>query len=159
MAGAKGRRWKCRSRPCSVCGKWFEPHPRVGKRQKTCGRESCQAELHQRARRRWRAAHPDWDRQERVRRRIRKADEEVSERARQADPMRQMAWEDAREVVGLEVSVIVEEASQMLVRWTREVVSFQPLEIKEESRQIQDGQPREEIGDSGDPGLDSRAPP
>ena len=159
MAGATGRRWKCRSRPCSVCGKWFEPHPRVGKRQKTCGGESCQAELHQRARRRWRAAHPDWDREERVRRRIRKSDEEVSERARQADPMRQMNWDDAREVVGLEVAVIVEEASQMLTEWTREVVSSQPLEIKEESRQIQNAQPREEIGDSGDPGLDSRAPP
>jgi hypothetical protein len=115
--------------------------------------------LHQRSRRRWRVAHPDWDRQERVRRRIRKGDDEVTERARQADPMRQMAWEDAREVVCLEVAVIVEEASQILIRWTREVVSFQPLEIREESRQIQSGRPREEIGASRGPVLDSRAPP
>jgi hypothetical protein len=141
MAGAKGRRWRCRSKPCSVCGKWFEPHPRVGKRQKTCGRKSCQAELHQRARRSWRDAHPDWDREERIRRRIRKDDDEVPERARQADPMRQMAWMDAREVVGLEVAVIVEEASQMLLRWTREVVFFQPLEIRGESRQMQGDRP------------------
>jgi len=25
MAGVKGRRWKCRSKPCSVCRKGFEP--------------------------------------------------------------------------------------------------------------------------------------
>ena len=159
MAGAKGRRWKCRSRPCSVCGKWFEPHPRVGKRQKTCGRASCKAELHQRARRRWREAHPDWDREDRLRRRVRKAEGEVSEAARQADPMRQMAWGDAREVVGLEVSVIVEEASQMLVRWTREVVSLQRLEIQGESRQMQGGGAREEMVAGRGVDLGSRAPP
>lgn len=136
MAGAKGRRWKCRSKPCSICGKWFEPHPRVGKRQKTCGREACQRALHEKASKRWWSANPDYIREDRIRERIRRDAVEVSEKAIKEEPMRQMDWVEVREVVGLQVSVIIEEASQMLVNWTREAVSVQPSVIKEGSRQM-----------------------
>jgi len=35
-----GERRKSTKRPCRICGKWFTPHPRLGTRQKTCGKES-----------------------------------------------------------------------------------------------------------------------
>jgi len=38
----------CGKRPCSICRKWFQPDVRQKDRQKTCGRSSCQTELHRR---------------------------------------------------------------------------------------------------------------
>ena len=30
-----------KKRPCSICGKWFEPHPRARWCQRTCGAPAC----------------------------------------------------------------------------------------------------------------------
>lgn len=141
MAGATGRHWKCRSKPCSVCRKWFEPHRRVGKRQKSCGSAECQRELHQRARRKWREDHPDYDREERVRQRIRAAEPPEAG----VDPMAQIDWQATREVVGLQVAVVIEEASQMAVDWAREVVVAQVPAGKGKARQIPRKSAREEM--------------
>lgn len=54
-----------RKKKCCVCGKWFQPDPRVGARQKACGAASCQRERHRRADRAWHAANPDYDRDRR----------------------------------------------------------------------------------------------
>ncbi len=40
------QRRKSRKRPCRICRKWFSPDPRVGERQKTCGRQDCQNKWH-----------------------------------------------------------------------------------------------------------------
>jgi len=40
-------------RPCRICGKWFAPNPRVGDRQKTCGREACKRKWHARKCKEW----------------------------------------------------------------------------------------------------------
>lgn len=43
---------------CSYCGKFYTPHPRLGKRQKTCGREACKKELKRQNQARWREQNP-----------------------------------------------------------------------------------------------------
>jgi hypothetical protein len=35
-----------RKRPCRICRTWFQPNPRVGDRQKTCGSEECKSKWH-----------------------------------------------------------------------------------------------------------------
>ena len=35
-----------KKRPCRICRKWFTPDPRLGDRQKTCGKEACKREWH-----------------------------------------------------------------------------------------------------------------
>lgn len=35
-----------RKRPCRICRCWFIPNPRVGARQKTCGKKECKREWH-----------------------------------------------------------------------------------------------------------------
>lgn len=32
--------------PCKICKKWFMPNPRLGKRQKTCGKPKCKKKWH-----------------------------------------------------------------------------------------------------------------
>jgi hypothetical protein len=39
---------------CDCCGEIFEAHPRLGKRQRVCGREACRQWLVQEDQRRWR---------------------------------------------------------------------------------------------------------
>lgn len=127
MAGAKGRRWKCRSRPCSACRRWFTPDPRAGGRQTVCKREECGRERHRRACARWRAANPDYDREERLRQKVRPP---VEAAAAQID------WQAARDAVGLEVAVLVEEVSQVLIERSRDAVVPQAAVLKGKASQV-----------------------
>lgn len=47
-----------RKRPCSVCGKWFEPNPRTRGCQRTCGNTECQSTQRSRTQRSWRKRNP-----------------------------------------------------------------------------------------------------
>ncbi len=60
-----------RKRPCCLCGKWFQPHARVGVRQKVCSSPECQRERHRRNCASWRSRNPDYDRETRLRARVR----------------------------------------------------------------------------------------
>lgn len=49
-----------RKRPCSICGRWFYPDPRVGDRQQACSDPACQAGRRKKTQAKWRAANPDY---------------------------------------------------------------------------------------------------
>lgn len=59
-------------RYCSICGTRFEPHPRLGPRQRTCGGADCQKQRRRGNARTWRTQHPEAD--DAVYRRIRRRD-------------------------------------------------------------------------------------
>lgn len=59
-------------RYCCMCGKRFEPHPRLGDRQRTCGDTDCQKQRRCINSRNWRSKHPEGD--DAVYRRIRRRD-------------------------------------------------------------------------------------
>ncbi len=116
-----------RKRPCRVCRKWFAPSPRAGGRQRTCGRDECQRERHRRACAQWHERHPDYDRESRLRERVRV--EVVRGEPLARDPMAEVAWDAARDAVGMEAAVIVEETGKVLALWTRDAVRAQAAEI------------------------------
>lgn len=105
-------------RPCRVCGGWFEPHARAVRQQVTCGPE-CSRERHRRMCEGWRRRNPDYDREERLRRRVRRPAEPPVE----GDPRDGLVWPQMREAVGLKMAVVLDEALGMVVRWTREAVA------------------------------------
>ena len=119
-----------RKRPCRICHQWFRPHPRAGDRQRTCSGVRCQAERRRRAVAAWRRRHPDYDRDDRLRRRLRAAPRGV---AAGVDPLAQLSWAAARNAVGLEVAVVVEETGRLLVSWARNAVPRQVPAIAPES--------------------------
>jgi hypothetical protein len=131
-------------RPCRVCGKWFQPHPRAGKRQRTCGREECGRERHRRACAAWHEQHPDYDRERRLRERLRSEVGVVGE-ALSRDPLAEIAWDSARDAVGLEASVIVEEVGKVLVFWARDAVHQQGAVITRKLAQVLARPARDEI--------------
>jgi hypothetical protein len=49
-----------RKRPCCICHHWFRPDPRVGGRQRTCGRPECQGVHRRKMQAAWRKRHPDY---------------------------------------------------------------------------------------------------
>jgi hypothetical protein len=113
-------------RPCQICREWFQPHARAGPRQRACGSAACQQERHRRACAKWREHHPDYDREERVRRRLEHPEATEGERSRGAvDPLEVIDWTEARRVVGLPTAVLVERAGELLVGWARDAVRRQ----------------------------------
>ena len=111
-----------RKRPCRICHQWFRPHPRAGDRQRTCSAAPCQAERRRRAVAAWRRRHPDYDRDDRLRRRLQAVPRAVSA---DADPLAQLNWDAARNAVGLEVAVVIEETGRLLATFARNAVTRQ----------------------------------
>lgn len=130
-------------RPCRVCGKWFQPHPRAGKRQRVCGREECGRERHRRACTAWHERHPDYDRERRLRERVR-VEAPVGD-ALSRDPLAEIAWDRARDAVGLEAAVIVEETGKVLALWARDAVRQQSVEITRKIAKVLPRPARDEI--------------
>lgn len=109
-----------------------------------CSEQECQRERHRRSCAQWRARNPDYDREDRLRRRLRV--EAEPEAASAGDALAKVDLEAARDVVGLEVSVFVEETARVLADWTRDVVRRQGVEITGNSGRLPRTRPRDEMG-------------
>lgn len=132
-----------RRRPCRICKHWFRPDPRTGDRQRVCGRAECQRERHRQACARWRERNPDYDREGRWRARLRPTAPAASSVT--ADPLDAIDWSAARDAIGLEASVLVEETGQVLVRWARDAISRQGPGIPSDSRKYPPPTPRDDM--------------
>lgn len=143
-----------KKRPCRVCGVWFLPTRRGGERQRVCGKAECRRERHRKACEAWRQRHPDYDRDRRLRDKLTAPERALGELGSPTDlaPMGRLDWAVARDAVGLEVSVIIEESSRVLVEWARDAVARQTTEIKAELGRVPGVARRDAI----DPG---RGPP
>jgi hypothetical protein len=139
-----------KKRPCRICRKWFTPHPRAGARQQVCSAEVCQRERHRRSCTKWHEKNPDYDRAERLRRKVVPVPK-APPPSPLADPMSQVAWEAARDAVGFEVMVIVEESQKVLVDWARDAVVAQQHEITRQSRKVGGFAARDALGDRAPP--------
>src|SRR5205809_2544386 len=49
-----------RKRPCCICRRWFRPDPRIGSRQRACGRPECQVARRKKKQKAWRERNPDY---------------------------------------------------------------------------------------------------
>lgn len=122
-----------KKRPCSICRKWFLPHPRLRERQKTCGSAGCQRERHRRSCKVLRDADRESVREERVRARLTAADGGVDRAA-------------VRDTIGMELAVVIEEFHRVLVPGTRDAFRCQLLEITDESVRLHPRLTRDMIG-------------
>jgi hypothetical protein len=130
-------------RPCCVCRKWFGPQARSGKQQRCCARPECRRERHRRACASWRKRYPDYDRELRLRQRVVRGPP-VGE-ALNRDPLAEVSWEAARDAVGLEVAVIMEETGKVLVSWARDAVHAQGIEITRKLAKVMASSARDAI--------------
>lgn len=135
-----------RKRPCRVCGKWFMPSARVGSRQRVCSSAECQRERHRRDCAAWRARHPDYAREGRLRDRLTGP---ARDETRSPAGMGEVDWSAARDLVGLEVVVIMQLMLEVLERRSRDLVRRQAPRITGKSEKHLESQSKDEIGGSG----------
>ncbi len=107
-----------RKKPCSICRRWFEPNVRAGSRQKVCSTVSCQRERRRRTSAAWRKRNPDWDKENRLRERLKRADR-PDPAPPDADPLAGLDWGAVRIAVGVETMVVVEESCKVIANWAR----------------------------------------
>ena len=134
-----------KKKPCKICGRWFWPNRRVGRRQRTCSRPECQRERHRRNCEDWHRRNPKYDREGRLRGRLIRGGQEGA----RGDPLRRVDEIAARDAVGMETYVFVEEIVRLLLEWARDSVVLQPIVTKKETGRVAVGGSRDEIGESG----------
>ena len=108
MAGAKGRRWKCAGRPCSVCGRWFTPPAHLAKRQRLCGRSECRRAMHRQTQRRYRESIGEEVARGRLRERLHAGEDNAE------GPLAPLNREAVVGELGEGGAVVLEEIAQML---------------------------------------------
>jgi len=101
-------------RPCCICRRWFRPDPRVGSRQRACGKPECQATRRVQTQRNWRESRPDYFTARRIR--------ERGEQARSPEPLRlppplnRLPWDIAQDQFGVEGTDFIGILSTVLLR-------------------------------------------
>ena len=75
----------------------------------------------------------------------------MSEARAQFDPLAGVNWAAARDAVGLEVTVFIEESGRVLAEWARDAVAAQARVIKRKSGEVGGRTARDEIGGSSPP--------
>jgi len=113
-------------RPCAICRRWFEVDPRIGARQRVCGKPECQKERNIRACAKWRRTHPDDVQAARLRRKLVKEPPDLPE-AVKAAPMRYFNGSVVRHVMGVKGTVVLEEVTKVLMFLVRHEMPPKPL--------------------------------
>jgi hypothetical protein len=86
---------KARKKPCRICRRWFQPDPRVGDRQRACGKVECQTARRQKTKADWRRRNPDYAIAWRLDRRA--AQTPPPEPLRLPPPLEQLPWNVAKD--------------------------------------------------------------
>ena len=109
-----------RKRPCSICRRWFRPDPRVGLRQRACGKPDCQAARRKKTQARWRAKNPDYAAGYRLQRR--NAQERAPEPLRVPAPLNRLPWDVAKDEIGGKATDLLGVMGTLLVRSTKDQI-------------------------------------
>ncbi len=141
-----GENRNSKKRPCRICRKWFTPDPRLGDRQKTCGKERCK--------RKWHAEKcAEWNKKNRSYFQAIYLDSklEASKIPSQSDsrpppssnpnkkgPIKsqssgstlELPGDVIQDVIGVQPLIIIEYVVQLLVCSFKEVIRVQPVEIQ-----------------------------
>lgn len=138
---AMGPKRKPRKRPCRICRKWFNPSPRLGERQKTCGADECQRRWHARRCTAWNRQNRPYFKEIYLMKRLescgtaRPSSSSVTTSSREASssslsglplglPRRVF-----QEVMGRQQAVIIGYILRLLIREVQEVISAQHTDI------------------------------
>src|SRR5207253_2440337 len=139
-----------RKRPCCICRRWFRPDPRIGSRQRACGRPECQVARRKKKQKAWRKRNPDYFIARRIQDRSRQ--DRPPEPLRLPPPLSQLPWDIAQSQFGTEGADFIGIMGILLLRSAQSQFrayviedSRPPDTLRSESTQSQMG-PRREWG-------------
>ncbi len=111
-------------RPCRVCKRWFKPDARLGDRQKTCGDAACKREWHRRKCAEWNEKNSEYAKANGLQRKIEAA---KNQQPSSGGPRDLLPLGYAKEVIEVQLVVIIEYLGQQLLRRLQEVIKRQVL--------------------------------
>jgi len=121
---------KRRDKPCSECGAWFTPHPRLGDRQRTCGKAACRRAQKRRTQRAWSARNPGYWTERRLREQAERLGAGGGGELRGPPlQLRQLPMPFAQDVIGTEPLVIIIFLARMLHRSAQDAIRSYQHEI------------------------------
>jgi len=107
-----------RKKPCCVCRQWFRPNPRVGARQRMCGKAECRVLHRQKTQAQWRRRNPGYAIAYRIDQRA--AQTEPPEVLRVPAPLDQLPWEFAKDEFGSQHADFMGVMGALLVRTAKD---------------------------------------
>jgi hypothetical protein len=108
-----------RKRPCCICRQWFRPHPRVGSRQRSCGKAECRALRRQKSQASWRRRNPGYAMAYRIDQRAAQT-EPPPEVMRVPAPLNQLPWEFAKDQFGPQRADFIGVMGALMVRTAKD---------------------------------------
>jgi hypothetical protein len=111
-------------RPCRVCKRWFRPDARLGDRQKTCGNATCKREWHRRKCAEWNEKNSEYTKANALHRKIEAA---KNQQASSGGPGSLLPRRYVKEVIEVQLVVILEYLGQQLLRRQQEVIKRQAV--------------------------------
>jgi len=115
-----------RRRTCRVCGRSYQPSPRLRQRQKTCGDKTCMQEWHRRVCRRWNREHRQLFAEAYLANKLEAASAPASAKPTPRAPPRGVSRRWPREVLerelGVRKAVLVDFVAHKVVRDVQEVM-------------------------------------
>jgi hypothetical protein len=120
-------------RPCRVCKRWFTPDARLGDRQKTCGDAACKREWHRRKCAEWNEKNSEYAKANALQRKIEAA---KNRPASSGDSRSLLPQRYAKEVIEIQIVVILEYLGQQLLRRLQEAIKRQAIVNKGQSGRL-----------------------
>jgi len=111
---------EARKRPCTICRRWFRPNPRVGDRQRACGKRECQTARRQRTQANWRNRNPGDAIAWRIDRRATRP--ETPEALRLPAPLNQLPWNFAKDQFGPQGTDFIGVMGALIVRTAKDQI-------------------------------------
>src|SRR5580658_2605584 len=111
---------EARKRPCRICRRWFQPDPRVGSRQRACGKPECQSARRQKTQASWRGRNPGYAISWRLGQRA--AQTPPPGPLRLPAPLNQLPWDIAKIQFGLQGADFIGVMSALIVRTAKDQI-------------------------------------
>ena len=106
---------EARKRPCTICRQWFRPDPRIGERQRACGKPECRKLRRTKTQASWRRRNPEYGAAYRIQQRALQTGP-VAEPLRMPVPLNQVPWDLAKDQFGAEGGDFIGILSGLLLR-------------------------------------------
>ncbi|MGA1825304.1 MAG: hypothetical protein ACMUIP_11650 [bacterium] len=123
-----------KKRPCKICKRWFEPHPRVGERQKTCGDSGCKREWHRRKCTEWNRQNREYFKGLYLEKKLKdgiKDSRSCQFSQGTPNPYLRLPRQEIQEVIGLEQLIIIEYIFHLVLRRCHAIIKAKVIENKE----------------------------
>jgi hypothetical protein len=106
---------EARKRPCTICRQWFRPDPRIGGRQRACGKAECQRLRRRKTQAGWRKRNPEYGAAYRIQQRTLPTDPPAEPMCVRA-PLNQLPWDLAKDEFGAQGADFIAVLGGVLLR-------------------------------------------